>query len=86
MAARLTGYKIDIKSESQQRELNAAALESAMGEIENYPVDEEAVEEAIHEIAEAQSAETTAEEAIATEEAASEGTEAPADAEEGEGV
>lgn len=34
LAARLTGYKIDIKSESQQRELNAAALESAMGEIE----------------------------------------------------
>ncbi len=34
LAARLTGYKIDIKSETQQRELNAAALESAMGEIE----------------------------------------------------
>jgi N utilization substance protein A len=34
LAARLTGYKIDIKSESQQRELNAQALEVAMGEIE----------------------------------------------------
>lgn len=41
LAARLTGYKIDIKSESQQRELNAAALESAMGEIEHHAPESE---------------------------------------------
>ncbi|HEY9900277.1 MAG TPA: transcription termination factor NusA [Pantanalinema sp.] len=93
LAARLTGYKIDIKSESQQRELNAAALESAMGEIENYPVDEEFVEEAATEVSETQSVETAAEEAvaaeeaIATEEAVAEASEeTPAVAEEGEGV
>ena len=48
LAARLTGYKIDIKSESQQREINAAALEVAMGEIEQRGLvqEDEAIEPA----------------------------------------
>ncbi|MEB3187201.1 MAG: transcription termination factor NusA [bacterium] len=44
LAARLTGYKIDIKSESQQREINAQALEVAMGEIEHRNLDHEGEE------------------------------------------
>ncbi|MNX73472.1 hypothetical protein D3C86_1048700 [compost metagenome] len=87
LAARLTGYKIDIKSESQQRELNAAALESAMGEIEHYPVGEEYAEEAIAENAEAANVEEATENAVATEEAIAVAPEAAeATAEEGEGV
>lgn len=40
LAARLTGFRIDIKSETQQREINAAALSSAMDEIVRQPMTE----------------------------------------------
>lgn len=73
LAARLTGFKIDIKSESQQRELNAAALESAMDEIAHHPVAEE--EETLNAEAvmeETQGTETAQEETPAGEEVGTE--------------
>ncbi|MNR80264.1 hypothetical protein D3C86_359790 [compost metagenome] len=61
LAARLTGYKIDIKSESQQREITTAQLSEAMDTISRPPT---AMEQAFEAAFGRQPSESEAEEAV----------------------